>query len=165
MDTLNLARALGAGAIACAFAGAALCQTPPLASAAPLASFTYLSAKDIEARVGHPGPNGAVVVSMIDNHEYYFSEVASRTSDGAVEQHDHWIDFITVLSGEATLAIGGVLTGNTLDAAGESHGGMQAGARILALHSGDYVQIPAGTPHRMSAPKDGFRYLVVKVRV
>src|SRR5579871_3218427 len=82
---------------------------------APPGSVIYLSAKDIEARVGHPGPNGAVVTSMIDTHESYFSQLASRTADGTVESHAHWIDFITILSGEAMLTVGGQLTGNTLD--------------------------------------------------
>ena len=138
-------------------------KAPP-PDATPAAPFAYLSAKDIEGRVGHPGPDRAPVVSMIDNHEYYFSEVVSRTSDGMVERHDHWIDFITILSGDVQLAVGGAITGGTVDDKGESHGGAQVGPTILALHAGDYVQIPAGTPHRMISPKN-LRYLVVKVRV
>jgi quercetin dioxygenase-like cupin family protein len=136
----------------------------PALSTTPPAPFTYLSAKDIEGRVGHPGLNGAAVVSMIDNHEYYFSEVVSRATDGTVERHDHWIDFITILSGEVQLAVGGALTGATVDDKGESHGGVQAGPTLLTLQAGDYVEIPAGTPHRMISPKN-LRYLVVKVRV
>lgn len=139
---------------------AASAQTPTQAPASAI----YLSVKDIDGRIGHPGPDGAVVTSMIDRHETYYSQLASRTTDGVVESHAHWVDLITILSGEATLTVGGQISGNTVDDKGESHGGVQAGGRMIALHAGDYVQIPAGAPHRMTGPKNGFRYLVVKVR-
>lgn len=132
-------------------------------NATPQDEFKYLSANEAVALVNKPGP--APVVSMLSDHEYYFSEVVSRTTDGEVEIHHHWIDFVTVLSGEATLTYGGAVTGNRETAPGEMRGGAIAGGKVIALHKGDYLEIPADMPHLMTAPKNHFTYLIVKVRV
>lgn len=126
--------------------------------------FIYMSAADIAAKVGHAGPNGAPVAAPLDRHENYNSSIVSRSADGAVERHDHWIDFTTITEGEVTLTVGGTQAGNTVDANGESHGGTQTGGQTVVLHAGDYVQIPAGMPHTMTKPKN-LTYTIIKVRV
>lgn len=146
---------------ACIFAVQALAQTPR--SATPPDDFRYLPLSDAARLVDKPGP--APVVSMLSDHEYYFSEVVARTTDGVVEVHNHWIDFMTVLTGEATLTYGGTVTGARETAPGEWRGGTIANGRTITLHPGDYLEIPADMPHLMAGPKHSFRYLVVKVRV
>jgi quercetin dioxygenase-like cupin family protein len=147
--------------VACVFSAAALAQIPR--SATPADDFRYLSLTDTARLLDKPGP--APVVSLLSDHEYYFSEVVSRTSDGVVEVHNHWIDFTTVLSGEATLTYGGAVAGAKETAPGEWRGGTITGGETVTLHPGDYFEIPADTPHLMTGPKHHFRYLVVKVRV
>jgi mannose-6-phosphate isomerase-like protein (cupin superfamily) len=132
-------------------------------NATPQDSFQYLSAKDALALVDKPGP--APVLSLLSDHEYYFSEVVSRKSDGQVELHQHWIDFMTILSGDVTLTYGGTLAGAKETAPGEMRGGTISGGKTIALHRGDYLEIPAGVPHLMTAPQHNFTYLIVKVRV
>lgn len=132
-------------------------------NATPQDDFKYLSASDAAALVNKPGP--APVVSLLSDHEYYFSEVVARSTDGDVEVHHHWIDFVTVLSGEATLTYGGAVAGAKETAPGEMRGGAISGGKTIALHRGDYFEIPADMPHLMTGPKHNFTYLVVKVRV
>lgn len=132
-------------------------------NATPADDFKYLSAGDAAALVNKPGP--APVVSLLSDHEYYFSEVVARSTDGQVEVHHHWIDFITVLAGEATLTYGGTVAGAKETTPGEMRGGTIAGGKTIALHRGDYLEIPADMPHLMTAPKHNFSYLIVKVRV
>jgi len=88
---------------------------------------------------------------------------AHRTADGTPEQLGNWIDIMVMLQGEITLTYGGKLSGNTVDANGESHGGTITNGTTLVLHAGDYVQVPAGVPHLMTKPKGDFRYFVTKV--
>jgi quercetin dioxygenase-like cupin family protein len=148
-----------------AFAGlfTAVSAAQTARNATPPDDFKYLSAGDAAALVNKPGP--APVVSMLSDHEYYFSEVVARTTDGEVEVHHHWIDFVTVLSGDVTLTYGGTVAGAKETTPGEMRGGTIAGGKTIALHRGDYLEIPADVPHLMTAPKHDFRYLVVKVRV
>ena len=148
-----------------AFAGLLSAAAPaqPARNATPPDDFKYLSAGDAAALLSKPGP--APVVSMLSDHEYYFSEIVARSVDGEVEVHRHWIDFVTVLSGEATLTVGGTVAGAKETAPGEMRGGTIAGGKTIALHRGDYFEIPADVPHLMTGPKHNFSYLVVKVRV
>jgi mannose-6-phosphate isomerase-like protein (cupin superfamily) len=132
-------------------------------NATPQDDFQYVSASDAAARLNSPG--AAPVVSLLSDHEYYLSEIVSRKADGEVEVHQHWIDFMTVLSGDATLTYGGTVAGAKETAPGETRGGAISGGKTIALHRGDYLEIPAGTPHLMTSPQHDFRYLVVKVRV
>jgi len=152
-----------------AIGGAALAQPGPATAPVPAApfpppaGFIHLSAREIQDRVGHADPSGAVVSQYIDRHEYYNAQIAARSADGTVERHDHWIDFDVIDQGEVTLTVGGVQAGNTVDANGESHGGTQTGGTTMVLHAGDYVQVPAGMPHTMTNPKN-LIYTIVKVR-
>ncbi len=131
--------------------------------ATPQDSFKYLSAAAEAQLLNKPGPGP--IVSMLSDHEYYLSEIVTRKVDGQVEVHQHWIDFMTVLSGTATLTYGDVYTGAKQTAPGEMRGGTIVKGKTINLHPGDYVEIPAGTAHLMTSPAGDFRYLVVKVRI
>lgn len=159
-----------------AVSAAALAQTAaPADMAAPAApraarpapgptQFLYLSLADAQAKVGKANPSGAAVSSSLDRQANWSAQVVSRSADGTVERHDHWIDFTTIVQGEVTLTTGGTQAGNTVDANGESHGGTQTGGTTVVMHAGDYVQIPAGLPHTMTNPKN-LIYTIVKVKV
>jgi mannose-6-phosphate isomerase-like protein (cupin superfamily) len=82
-----------------------------------------------------------------------------------VEQHPHWIDQITILAGEGTLAYGGSIQNPNTAPNGEVRGGNQVGAKMQALHPGDFVLIPAGLPHTFNAaPGKTISYVVYKAR-
>jgi mannose-6-phosphate isomerase-like protein (cupin superfamily) len=95
----------------------------------------------------------------------YISLFSHRTVDGTPERHANWTDVMVMLHGEVTVTTGGAISGNTVDANGESHGGTITGGTTVTLHAGDYLQVPAGVPHLMTAPKDDFRYFVTKVHI
>jgi quercetin dioxygenase-like cupin family protein len=124
----------------------------------------YMSLADMQAKVGTPNPSGAAVSSSLDRQATWNAQVVSRSADGAVERHDHWIDYTTIVQGEVTMTTGGTQAGNTVDANGESHGGTQTGGTTVVMHAGDYIQIPPGVPHTMTKPKN-LIYTIVKVRV
>jgi mannose-6-phosphate isomerase-like protein (cupin superfamily) len=143
-------------ALLTAAATAALAQIP--------GGVLIIPAKDIAKRLdAPPAKPGAAVSSPITTTGSYRTMVAHRTADGVPEQHAHWIDVMVVLQGDVTLTYGGTLSGNTVDADGESHDGKITGGTTVALHKGDYIQVPAGLPHLMTAPKGDFRYFVTKI--
>lgn len=135
----------------------------PAQPAAP-GGVLIVPAKDIAARLDAPPARpGAAVSSPITTTGSFITMVAHRTTDGTPEQHAHWIDVMVMLQGDVTLTYGGTLSGNTVDGNGESHGGTITGGTSVALHKGDYLQVPAGLPHLMTAPKGDFRYFVTKI--
>jgi len=146
-------------------AAAVFASLPALAQpAAPSGGVLIVPAKDIAARLdAPPATPGAAVSSIITTTGSHITMFAHRTADGTPEQHGNWIDVMVMLHGEITLTYGGKLSGNTVDANSESHGGTIAGGTTLVLHAGDYVQVPAGVPHLMTKPEGDFRYFVTKV--
>jgi hypothetical protein len=142
-------------------ATAALAQ--PAAPGAPNGAL-IVPAKDLATRLDAPPARpGAAVSSPITTTGSFITMVAHRTADGMPEQHAHWIDVMVMLQGDITLTYGGTLSGNTVDANGESHGGTITGGTTVVLHKGDYLQVPAGLPHLMTQPKGDFRYFVTKI--
>jgi hypothetical protein len=146
-------------------AAAVLASLPAMAqTAAPSGGVLIVPAKDIAARLDvPPATPGAAVSSIITTTGGHITMFAHRTADGTPEQHANWIDIMVMLQGDITLTYGGTLSGNTVDANGESHGGKITGGTTLVLHPGDYLQVPAGVPHLMNSPKGDFRYFVTKV--
>jgi len=121
-------------------------------------------AKDIATHLGAPPAKpGAAITYPITTNASYRTMIAHRTADGTPEQHAHWTDVMLVLHGEVTLTTGGTISGNTVDADGESHNGKITGGTSTVLHAGDYFEVPAGLPHLMTNPKGDFRYSVTKV--
>ena len=102
----------------------------------------------------------SVTVTTADKYSVLFSH---RTVDGTPEQHANWTDVMVVQHGDITFTYGGTISGNTVDEKGESHGGKITGGTTATLHAGDYLMVPAGVPHLMTAPKNDFRYFVTKV--
>jgi quercetin dioxygenase-like cupin family protein len=150
------------------FLAAAVLATAATAAPAQTAPGPVLivPAQDLAKRLdAPPAKPGAAVSSAITTTGSYITMVAHRTADGMPEQHANWIDVMVVLQGEVTLTTGGTLSGNTVDAKGESHDGKITGGTTVVLHTGDYLQVPAGLPHLMTNPKGDFRYFVTKVHI
>lgn len=94
----------------------------------------------------------------------YTYAVTHRDSTGGVEAHDRWTDMFVVETGSATLLSGGQLDGARETTPGEARGGTIRGGTRVALHAGDAVVIPAGTPHQMLlAPGEHISYLAFKI--
>jgi mannose-6-phosphate isomerase-like protein (cupin superfamily) len=142
-----------------AVATAFIIATPAWASD----TFKYIPAKQVAADVADTSKGPAVKVYF--NHDTFLEEVAARDKTGQVELHKFWNDYITPLSGEAKLTVGGTATGMKDTGQGESRGDSLTGGQTITLHPGDIVTIPAGMLHWIQlAPGAHFRYLVIKTK-
>jgi mannose-6-phosphate isomerase-like protein (cupin superfamily) len=86
-----------------------------------------------------------------------------READGPPEWHETQIDVFFVVSGSATLVIGGNLVNGETVAPHEKRNGTIEGGTKEKISAGDVVRIPARTPHQLLL--DGgheFTYFVVK---
>jgi len=152
------------------FAVALLAATPVFAqtamhSAAP-DGFKFKSAGDIDKDISKPEPGRNYGATFMNDHENYFVEFVKRHDQGnMVEMHPHWIDQVTIVSGEGMLAYGGTIEHPNAGVGGEVRGGNQVGAKTQALKPGDFVLIPAGLPHTFNAaPGKTLTYAVFKAR-
>ena len=156
--------------LSAALAGVLLTASAGLAQsvamhATPPEPFKYLSAKEVVALTDKPGAGSKT--DIVSDHENYFVEYVTRSDAGnVVEVHDHWTDYFHILAGEGTLTYGGTLSDAKPSAPGEIRGGTITGGKTQALHAGDFVQIPPGTPHLIVAPAGGkISYVVFKGRL
>jgi mannose-6-phosphate isomerase-like protein (cupin superfamily) len=129
-------------------------------------SFKFMSQGEIDKATSKPEPGRVYGATFANDHENYYVEFVKRHDHGnMVEQHPHWIDQITILAGEGTLAYGGSIQNPNTAPNGEVRGGNQVGAKMQALHPGDFVLIPAGLPHTFNAaPGKTISYVVYKAR-
>lgn len=71
-----------------------------------------------------------------------------RSRNGEVEVHEKFADVFFVLTGAATLLTGGTVGGARLIAPGETRGESIEGGKRQELRPGEFVHVPAGTPHQ-----------------
>ena len=81
----------------------------------------------------------------------------NNTSAPTAELHDTSDDVYYVLSGTATLTLGG-----TLDA-GEWRGPKISGGQKVEIAKGDLIVVPRGTPHHRSTTNQDFTMILIKV--
>jgi quercetin dioxygenase-like cupin family protein len=150
----------------------ALLAAMPAAAQTPLRatlpdSFKFLSAQELDQALMTPERGRVYSGHVINDHEDYWVEFMKRMDHGnVVEFHAHWIDHITVLSGEGSVSYGGDLTGASPAGAGETRGGTLTGATVQPIKPGDYIQIPAGVPHLINAaPGQELKFVLFKHRV
>ncbi len=87
----------------------------------------------------------------------------SRSSEADI--HERFADLFIVLSGAATLVVGGTVAGARLAAPGETRGASIEGGVRQNLRPGDVAHVPAGTPHQMLLKgEETFTCLVMKVQ-
>jgi quercetin dioxygenase-like cupin family protein len=144
-------------------APAALAQTP--LRSLPAEPFKFLSAKDVDALTDKPGP-GAKTAFPVD-HENYYVEYAMRSAAGnEPEVHTHWTHYIHVLSGEAKLTYGGTVSNPRETSPGQIRGDAIVGGTSMTVHTGDFLQIPAGMPHLFvpTGADAKFHYVVFNTR-
>ena len=92
----------------------------------------------------------------------YFVEYANRTDAGnEAEVHDHWTHYIHILSGDTTLTYGGTVTNPRNTGPGQVRGSGITGGKSMQMHTGDFVQIPAGMPHLFVPAKGSKLHYVV----
>jgi mannose-6-phosphate isomerase-like protein (cupin superfamily) len=133
----------------------------------PDETFRYVSHEEITKKQMTPWPGEVYASAFTSDHEYFFVEFVKRLDHGNyIEQHTHWIDQTTILTGDAILTYGGTIADPKVIAPGEVRGHKQVGAKIVHMHPGDFVMIPNGLPHHFDAlPGKELHYVVYKHRV
>lgn len=123
-----------------------------------------LLAKSQELAAKAKSNNGAASIKLAA-YPGHFTMLAYRSQSGGAEVHEHFADIFVIEKGNATLYTGGKVVDRQTKAPGEIVGSSLEGAASQALHVGDIVHIPAGTPHRLVLPKGGtLTYFVIKVK-
>ena len=85
------------------------------------------------------------------NHQAW---VAHREGNGLAEIHENWADLMFIISGEATLVLGGEIENPYTESPGEVRGPEVRNGATRAVREGDVVNVPAGMPHRFMV-RDG----------
>jgi len=149
-------------AAAALMASPAIAQTPLRST--PPDPFKFLSAAEVDALTANPGSGGKFAFQ--GDHENSYVEYASRTDAGnQAEVHAHWTHYIHILSGEATLVYGGTVTNPRDTGPGQVRGSGITGGDSKPVHTGDYMQIPAGMPHLFTvAAGKSLHYVVFNAR-
>jgi mannose-6-phosphate isomerase-like protein (cupin superfamily) len=70
-----------------------------------------------------------------------------RSRNGEVEVHEKWADLFYMMAGAATLVTGGTVRGSRTIAPGETRGDSIEGGTSQELRPGEFIHVPAGTPH------------------
>ena len=79
------------------------------------------------------------------------------------EVHDASDDIYYVLSGEATLMLGGALADPNEISSGEWRSKTASGGQKVAIKKGDLVIVPRGTPHQRTVTGKGFSMILINV--
>ena len=96
----------------------------------------------------------------------YQMSVAHRNASGEAELHQTRNDIFYVISGACTLVTGGSIPNSHTTQPHEIRGPAVSGGRKRKLGPGDFLTIPAGTPHQMLLdPGAEITYAVVKVNL
>jgi mannose-6-phosphate isomerase-like protein (cupin superfamily) len=92
----------------------------------------------------------------------YSANIARRTGPGQVEVHDKETDIFYVVDGAATFVTGGRMIGGKLARPNQWLGTSIEGGETRQLKKGDFIVIPAGTPHWFKDVPQSVNYYVVK---
>jgi mannose-6-phosphate isomerase-like protein (cupin superfamily) len=99
------------------------------------------------------------------NYNGHYTMLTARSRSGGGELHKRFADFLIVVDGEGTEFTGGTMVNAKELPGGEVHGTGLEGATPHALHKGDVIHIPAGTPHQaIEAPGQTIIIYVIKVQ-
>jgi len=93
----------------------------------------------------------------------YQASVLRRTGPGQVEVHVKETDIFYIVDGEATFVTGGTMIGGKESRPNQLLGTDIQGGVVHHLKKGDYIAIPAGTPHWFKEVPQSINYYMVKV--
>jgi ankyrin repeat protein len=88
---------------------------------------------------------------------------ARRSGPGQVEVHEKETDIFYIVEGEATFVTGGTMVGGKLTRPNQWLGTDIQGGQVHHLKKGDFISIPAGTPHWFKEVPQAINYYMVKV--
>lgn len=116
---------------------------------------TYVDAAKVTELFAKGGP--------LANGQGFTASIARRTAAGQVEVHRKEIDLFYVVDGEATFVTGGTMIGGKETRVDQLLGTNIDGGDVHHLKKGDFIAIPAGTPHWFKEVPAAISYYLVKV--
>lgn len=119
------------------------------------APVTYVDA----AKVGDLFAKGGPLASG----QGFTASIARRTTAGQVEVHRKETDIFYIVDGEATFVTGGTMVGGKETRPDQLLGTDIQGGETHHLKKGDFIEIPAGTPHWFKDVPAPISYYMVKV--
>ena len=94
----------------------------------------------------------------------HVASVLRRVKPGQVEIHTKETDIFYIVDGTATFVTGGMMVGGKESRPNQMLGTDIEGGQTHQLKKGDFISIPAGTPHWFKdVPSSGVTYYMVKV--
>lgn len=87
----------------------------------------------------------------------------SKRENDLNEVHDGSDDIYYVLTGTATLQLGGSLVDANEISPGEWRAKSAAGGKSIAIKKGDLIFVPRGTPHQRTVTGKGFSMILIKI--
>ena len=137
----------------------------PMFGADP-SGFVIWKASDLKAKdkeLAGKMSDKKIASETLASYGTHLTMLAHREGDGEVEVHDKMADVFYVISGEASLIVGGTVVGGHPTTPGEIRGTSITGGEKKTLAAGDAVHIPAKVPHQMLvANGKKVTYFVVK---
>jgi glc operon protein GlcG len=115
----------------------------------------FFSAADVAERFDRGG-------LLLDTPGYKI-DAGRREAPGEVEYHEHTVDVMHVIEGNATVILGGEMREVREVAPGELRAAAVDGGARRDLRPGDVLAIPNGVPHQFVDVSQPFLYFVVKV--
>ncbi|HTB17484.1 MAG TPA: hypothetical protein VK708_05175 [Bryobacteraceae bacterium] len=138
----------------------------PLVGAEP-AGYKYWSAADMKA-MAKPLSNktdGKTSSQNLGNFGVDHALMIHREGSGVAELHVNDADVISVISGTATLIVGGTMPGSKNTAPGEERAPAVEGGIRQKIGPGDMLHIPPKTPHQVVLePGTQITYFTLKVK-
>jgi quercetin dioxygenase-like cupin family protein len=167
MHTITKLSFAALAAVCCASVGHAQTAPAPAPTSIetrPPTEVKVISKAQIEEFIRHPGTTHANVVV---NHEDYNVEYVTRPYiSNHVENHVHFVDYVTVLDGEGFISYGGEPADPNYGNPAEPHATKMTGAKVISLHVGDFIVVPAGTWYFFSGTEGHtMTYVLFKQRV
>jgi len=100
---------------------------------------------------------------LLLNEPRFKLDAGRRIAAGEVEYHEHVIDVMHVVRGDATLVTGGEMLASRVVGDGELRARAIRNGMRQKVGAGDVVSIPNAVPHQFVEVSDPFLYLVVKI--
>lgn len=150
MRNLILASIFGA-----AFIAPALAQPMPTAAAAK----TFTSSAEVQqlivkAKADRKG-DAPTTIEPILAFAPYRANLEYRPIAGPAALHDTENEVMYVIEGSATITMGGQMVNPTRPNATNQAAASISGGSDTAIGKGDFIMVPHGTPHQITAVKDG----------
>jgi len=160
--TIRLMSILG---IMLLLASAAFAQGEERKPSKPIRPFVVMSAQslaDLEKKL-QPSNKAEDLIGGTGMELRVAVQHENNTSAATAELHDASDDVYYVLSGTATLTLGGTLDTPKEIEPGEWRGPKITGGQKVEIAKGDIVIVPRGTPHHRSTTNQDFTMILIKV--